>query len=935
MSLSTGDKLGPYEILSPLGAGGMGEVYLARDGKLDREVAIKVLPEVMARDKERVARFEREARLLASLNHPSIAAIHGFDSSDGTRFLVMEYVEGETLASHLKNGPVAVEDALDIAKQIAEALEAAHGQGVIHRDLKPANVMIREDGTVKVLDFGLAKAMADGSDMSESDRADSPTITVNFTRPGVVLGTAAYMSPEQARGRALDKRTDIWSFGIMLFECLSGDHLFQGETANDSIGAILHKDPDWSLLPPDTPPTIQLLLRRCLTKDRKRRLHDIADARIELENAIVDPTSSSLGIATAAINDDGFRRKPKRTPVAATLIATALIGIGIAGGWLLKPARSNHGRIVSQIPAPKDSRIIFVGDTAGATVVSPNGRMLAFVAQPRGKRRQLWLHDLAEQKAQPLSGTEKATFPFWSPNNQSIAFFAAGKLKIIDLRTSTTTTVCDAPGGRGGTWFKSNVIVFAPEFQGGIMKVPHTGGTPVPVTQVDPNLHSSHRWPASAGDDNHFFFTAINHNSSKSEHTAIYLGSLDGSPPKRVVKSFLNAEYAAGKLLFVRETVLMATPFNIKTATTTGDAVAIAGDVTPDLSTWRAAFSVSETGLIAYHSTIGLTEEGALSTGVPLGAGAEANVIVKYGRDGKPIQRLAEGTSHGTMRLSADGKRLALSVIRDHDSGIDIWVGDASFEMPQRVTAMQVFEESPVWSPDSEEIAFLQEGYVGDVQTKIARKRIGGGTIETLLEAEDGNRQVWPTDWSNDGKYIIYSSGIFVTGVESDIHVLPLDGGNPFPIVATSKDEYNARLSPSGKWLAYCSREKGQIDDSDVFVIPFTPESPPRLQDNGDTIPAPQKWQISSGGGKAPCWSTDGTELFYISGEGELNAVAVETETDTFKMGTITTLFQTAFEPGKSFGVVPGSKEFYFNEVSVDVETPITLIVNWDQDQKQ
>ncbi len=298
MTLSTGAQLGPYEILSPLGAGGMGEVYLARDGKLDRQVAIKVLPEVLTRDKERVARFEREAKLLASLNHPNIASVYGFDESGGTRFLVLEYVDGETLGSHLNKGPVAVEDALEIVKQIAEALEAAHGQGVIHRDLKPANVMIRLDGTVKVLDFGLAKAMSE--EPSGAADANSPTITANYTRPGVVLGTAAYMSPEQARGRALDKRTDIWSLGIIMFECFTGQRLFQGETANDSMGAIMHKDPDWSLLPPNTPPTIQLLLRRLLTKDRKRRLHDVADARIELENSLVDPTSTSLGLAAAS-----------------------------------------------------------------------------------------------------------------------------------------------------------------------------------------------------------------------------------------------------------------------------------------------------------------------------------------------------------------------------------------------------------------------------------------------------------------------------------------------------------------------------------------------------------------------------------------------------------------------------------------------------------
>ena len=937
MSLTSGTKLGTYEILSQLGAGGMGEVYLATDSKLDRKVAIKVLPEVMTRDPERVARFEREAKVLASLNHPSIAAIHGFDESNGTRFLVMEYVEGETLGGQLKNGALAVEDALHVGKQMAEALEAAHEKGVIHRDLKPANVMVRPDGTVKVLDFGLAKAFVSDHADTGTAFANSPTITARHspTLPGVILGTAAYMSPEQARGKPLDKRTDIWSFGCVLLECLTGRLIFGGETVSDSIGAILHKEPDWTSLPGDTPPTVHLLLRRCLAKNVSKRLRDIGDARIELENAIADPTSSSLGLASAAIHEADYQKRRQQRPIAVALIAAVLVTAGVAAGWLFKPAATSLGPIVTEIPAPPDSRIIYAGDTAGPVVVSPNGRTIAFVAQQRGKRQQIWLRNLAESAAKPLRGTARAEFPFWSPDSQSIGFFASGKLMRVDLATQTSQVLCDSAGGRGGTWLTGDTIVYSAEFQTGLSQISSSGGVPRPVTEVDTSLHTSHRWPARVGDGNHFLFTAINHDPAKAKDDGIYLGALDGSQPKRVARSILNAEYACGKMLFVRDTVLMSVPIDLRTGEMSGRSRPIANNVLSDLSTWRAAFSASSSGVLAYHRLEQATDDAGTVDNLALGAGAEANVTTQYDRTGRPIAYIAEGLAQAYGRLSPVDERIAISIQSDREFGNDLWIFSNSDAPPQRVTAMPFVETCPVWSPDGTELAFGHI-FVGDGNDRIYRKTIGGGMAQALVETTLGE-QIWPTDWSPDGKHLLYVTGSSITGHNTDIHVLPLDGGDgdggaPFPYLATSDNEAGARLSPNGKWLAYhaCTTV-----DCEVYVVPFMPDRPPTLQADGITAPPTRKWQISVGGGTYPCWPADGKELYYISTDGDLVAVSVDTVGDTFTVGASTRLFQTTFELSGVFDVAGDGQSFFNGEVSVNVDSPITLIVNWNQDPKK
>ncbi|HEV8132810.1 MAG TPA: protein kinase, partial [Acidobacteriota bacterium] len=527
MTLNLGTRLGAYEILSLLGAGGMGEVYRARDSKLGREIAIKVLPEAFTRDPERLARFEREARLLASLNHPNIGSIYGLEESNGTRFLVLELVPGETLADLIspqsrtppsrgadrpsgrvgewESGRISrgfeIDEALRVCLQIAEAVEAAHEKGIIHRDLKPANVKVTPEGKVKVLDFGLAKAFA--PDESSPSISLSPTLTLQSLREGVILGTAAYMSPEQARGKPLDKRTDIWSFGCVLYECLAGRQAFTGETVTDIIAAIVKNDPEWALLPATTPPNIQLLLRRCLQKDRNIRLHDIADARIEIDEALKAP-SPALPLSPSPAPPEAS--SVRLWMAVSALLAMIVVALALAVVYLSRPGEET-GAIRSYVLPPEKSSFFSIGGIgAGPVAVSPDGRRITFVALTEGKR-QLWVRPLDALAAQPLAGTEDASYPFWSADSQYIGFFTGGKLKKINASGGPAQTLCDAPIGRGGTWNRDGTILFAPNAAGSLYRVSAAGGAASAVTKVNESRgERAHRFPCFLPDGRHFLY---------------------------------------------------------------------------------------------------------------------------------------------------------------------------------------------------------------------------------------------------------------------------------------------------------------------------------------------------------------------------------------------------------------------------------------------
>ena len=586
MALAPGTRLGPYEITAQIGVGGMGEVYRAIDTNLKRAVAIKVLPEAVAADVDRLARFQREAEVLASLNHPNIAIVHGLEKSDGVTALVMELVEGPTLADRIAEGPFPLDETLHVAKQIAEALEAAHERGIIHRDLKPANIKLRPDGAVKVLDFGLAKAMEPTGAMSSSYSL-SPTITTPaMTQMGMILGTAAYMSPEQAKGRLADTRSDIWAFGSVLYEMLTGKRAFPGDDVSDTLAAVLRVEPDWTRLPANTHGAVRRLLRRCLQKDATQRLHDINDARIEIQEAqaTTDPETMTVVIPVSA-------RRRERVAWALLAVATlALVALAVSATLYLHRA----------VPEPVVTRLDVVTPPAADSfsfALSPNGRQLVFVANGE-KGSQLWVRPLDQSAAQPLADTVGASFPFWAPNSRAVGFFADGKLKRINLTGGAVQVLADAPVPRGGTWNAEDVIVFAPTINSALMRVAAGGGPVEPVTQLTVG-QGSHRWPQFLPDGRQFLFSMA---TGLPETHGAYVSSLDGEKTVRVMPAETAAMYASpGYLLLVSQGVLIAYPFNTANGTVTKAPIPVTQPVGADDGALHSAFSVSEQGVLAYR----------------------------------------------------------------------------------------------------------------------------------------------------------------------------------------------------------------------------------------------------------------------------------------------------------------------------------------------
>ncbi len=888
MALESGTRLGPYEILSPLGAGGMGEVYLATDSKLDRRVAIKVLPESMMRDNERVARFEREAKLLASLNHPNIAAIHGFDNSDGTRFLVMEYVEGQTLGDHLKNAPVAVEDTLDIAKQIAEALEAAHDQGVIHRDLKPSNVLLREDGTVKVLDFGLAKAMTD--EPSGGAAANSPTITANYTRPGVVLGTAAYMSPEQARGRALDKRTDIWSFGILLFECLTGHRLFQGETANDSMGAIMHKDPEWSLLPSSTPPTIQLLLRRCLTKDRKRRLQAIGDARVELEAAIVDPSSTSLGLAQLAVDANGGRRFGWSIAVALSVLVTA------AATYMVTSGMSG--------PAPKPVSLVIPSRTsqyeaASRAVISPDGKKLVFTATSSlDNVRQLWIRPLDEFESTPLDGTSGTSGYCWSDDSQSIGFNSDGKLWSIDANGGGKQLLAATAVVHGASWH-GDVILFSMGEEGGLFRIPASGGTPVAVTSLDSSqFEVFHAYPHFLPDGNHFLYLAVTFDPAQEARSrSLYVGSLDSDERTLVGELTSGAWYTnEGYLVYVDDGTIKAVPFDQQSLKITGQSTIVTDGARYFKPTGSAGLSVSRDGSIVF---------------APVAVGDQ---LVWFDEKGTMQSSVGDRSGKFDFRISPSGSLVAVSLMDPRTGMSDIWINGLNRDTATRLTFDARWEGIGVWSPDGSTIYFAWDR---SGPPDIFSLPSQGGSVPKEIYKASGD---WfPSDVSSDGRFLlIHGSGS--TGTRREMWIVPLNGeGDPYSIVATRANKRGGRFSPDEKWIAYTSDASGEWQ---IYV---------------ETFPGPGKRiQVSLRGGFNPVWAPDGNSLFFqngatLAGSDGIMVVDLVTPED-FDNPNPRLLFDTKAS-FSGFDIAPDGKRFLLKLVPEDTP-PSHVILNWDAESK-
>ena len=892
--LAIGTRLGYYEVVAPIGAGGMGEVYQAHDTKLGRDVAIKVLPEAFAHDAERLSRFQREAKMLAALNHPNIATIHGLEQSGGTSYLVMELVSGETLAARVKrDGAVPVEEALAIAKQIAEALEAAHEKGIIHRDLKSANVKLTPEGKVKVLDFGLAKAFE--GDATNEDLSNSPTLNMAATMQGVILGTAAYMSPEQAKGKAVTKATDIWAFGCVLYELLAGHAAFEGDDLTEILAAVVRAEPDWNRLPERTPQCISLLLRRCLRKDRRQRLQDATDVRIEIEDTLSGVSDPQPAHAV--------RHKPPPAWIALCgVLLIALAALSIAH-FRVVPVQQPSTRF--QVPPPEQSVISIFK-------LSPDGRYIVIAGLSEGRNR-LWIRPLDSLQAQVLQGTEDASYPFWSPDSSHIGFFAQGKLKKIAVTGGPPQTLCDAPGGRGGTWGATGIVLFAPNLTGGLYKVSAAGGVPEPATKLTTTGPSdSQRYPEFLPGGRHFLYLL---QTNRKEVGGIYAASLDGEQPIRLLADPSNAVYVppiapqmSGYLLFRREGTLMAQPFDPDRLRLNGEIFPVAEQVGTSANVGIGAFSTSENGVLAYR------------TG---GTGGNRE-FVWMDRDGKRLGTVTSPALGRSGALSRDEKRLAFSITDESGNLGNLWLQDLERKVISRFTFELGVSSSPAWSPDDTRIAFSirDEG----AQWGIYQKEVTGTGKAELLSHGGVNAFTW--DWSPDGKFILYSD--YQEKTKYDLWMLPLEGDHkPIPYLQTPFSEIHGQYSPDGRWMAYASDESGRFE---VYVQTIPTSGP--------------KWQISNAGGDFPRWRRDGKELYYIAADQKLMEMPVKTasgSSGSFVPGVPQPLFRiepvsTSVSTTIPFQPAANGARFLVNVQAGGEGTqapPITVVLNWTADLKK
>jgi Tol biopolymer transport system component len=903
MSLSPGTRIGPYEIEASLGAGGMGAVYRALDTKLGRKVAIKILPAGFADNPERTARFEREAQVLAALNHPHIAQIYGVDEGPS---LVMELVDGATLADRIVQGPIPVEEALSIARQVAAGLQAAHDKGIVHRDLKPSNIARTSEGNVKVLDFGLAKLLdgpAEAGHYARGDRAGqddrsvrqpdltaSPTLTspAMMTGVGMILGTAAYMSPEQAKGRAADKRSDVWAFGCVLYEMLTGRRAFGGSDVSDTLASVLAREPDLAALPA-VPPAVRTLLERCLVKDARKRFADMSVIQFLLEEGHSVP-SAQPGVSGLA------RRERYAWGAAVAIVAAASLLLAFVH-FSEAPPVPPPGIRFSVSPPP--GMTLATGVVTGGGAISPDGQRIVFPTARRGGATRLGLRRFDTDEAQELSGTDGAIGAFWSPDSRFVGFLAGGKLQRIDISGSPPQVVCDATGFAGGTWNRDGVIVFALG-NGPLMRVSASGGTPTPVTALDESKQeASHRHPWFLPDGNHFLYTA----ASSSADNSIYVGSLDGRTKALVTNSDAQAAYADGYVLFVRESTLLAQRFDAARLEKSGDPVVVSRDVANSPSSAIGDFSVSTTGVLAFRRG---------STGAPTD-------LVWVDRAGRRLETVGEPADQTAMELSPDGRRVALSVFDASKRARDIWIHDFARAVRTRFTFNQGDDWASVWSPDGRFLVFSanQSGLL-DLYRKATD---GAGAEEPLSKSVGNNRYV--SSWSADGRFLLYSTGRTRSQTGNDIWVVPqTDKQEPRPFLQTRFNETDGVFSPDGRWVAYQSDESGP---EEIAVVPF---------------PGPGgKWQVSTAGGEQPRWGPDGRELFFIEGSRKLMAATVDGSGAALQLGPVRMLFEAHFRSdnylgygeGSVYDVSPDGRRFLINVVGSEqpAQTPITVVTNW------
>jgi serine/threonine protein kinase/Tol biopolymer transport system component len=891
MLLMSGTKLGSYEIQSLLGAGGMGEVYRARDTRLDRTVAVKVLASHLSNSPELKQRMEREARAISSLNHPHICQLYDIGSHNGADFLVMEFLEGETLADRLHRGALTMPEIYKIGIAVAEALALAHRQGIVHRDLKPGNIMLTPR-CAKLMDFGLAKPLGLTPGSASGSSAAPPSFTAAatmsgasplspLTTAGTIVGTIQYMSPEQIEGKEADARSDIFAFGAVLYEMATGKRPFEGKSQIALASSILEKDPDpLSTLKPQTSPVFEHIVTTCLQKNPDERFLAAHDIKLELQWVAAEKIAAEKPAPVQPAVSSNPRERI--IWIAALIVSLAL---GAVAAILLHhqpPAPSMH----AVINPPEKAHINLTGDNAGPPVLSPDASAIAFTATGVDGKATIWVRPGNSLEARQLPETDNAIFPFWSFDNRSIAFFADAKLKAVDLSGGPAQIIADAPFGRGGAWGADGTIVYSPATQGSLYRVGANGGSPTPLTTVDAAQHTSHRWPFFLPDGKHFLYLAVNHQILAND--TIYYASVDGSVNQPLFKSQSNAIYADGYILFARNEQLLAQPFNPSTGAVSGEPQPLIRGVVNDRTTWHIDASASNNGLLVY------------------GSGASGNMeLLWMDRATKQLAKIS--TNLGDVKVatvSPQGDRIALEI----SSGTsDLWVLDLARGIRTRLTFGPFNNSFPHWSPDGKWIVY-NSGRNG--RSQIYRKPSdGSGAEEELL---DDNQIVVPTDWSHDGKYIIYMRG---TPGTQDIWALPLEGERkPFLVVPTTPATLRSipRLSPDGHWLAYTSNESGSLQ---IYVVAF----------NGGH----GKWQVSLNGGEFPSWSHDGREICYMDNANSIYAVSVKEVSGTLQFGAPQTLVSNWSAPNPFYEFSADDKKILLYRVSQQVSDSVTVITNF------
>jgi len=945
--VQAGENIAGYHILSPLGAGGMGEVWRAEDSRLGREVALKVLPAEFAEDHDRLARFEREAKVLASLNHPNIAHLYGLETassasgsehsgtgsgtgsgsiretageglalsgnpvSSGTdadagtvldgnsklrienskssppavTFLIMELVEGEDLSERIARGPIPIDEAIPIALQIAEALEAAHRQSIVHRDLKPANIKLTNDGAVKVLDFGLAKAWeAESADHSLSL---SPTMTQHATAAGIILGTAGYMAPEQAAGLGTDTRADIWSFGVVLWEMLTGSKLFDGETVSHVLAAVLTAEPDLGSLPRETPPRIADLIGRCLRKKPKMRIQAIGDVRIALEEVLADPGSAVIPSEPSGLVDVAVPKWRKALP----WVAAGLLGAALVAAVFLRPSAPKVV-IKATIPPPAGMNFDLSPASPGPAVVSPDGTRIAFTAVDEDSKTRIFVRKLDAVEATALSGTEGAQFPFWAPDSRWLGFFTqpADLLRKIDTTGGPPITLCPASNGKGGSWSPDGVIVFAADASSGLRQVSSAGGEAVEITSLDAEKHNSHRLPWFLPDGRHFLFVARGVSGGTS---TLEIGSLDNGETVELMANESQAAYSAGHLLFVRDHTLMAQPFDTDTLATTAEALPLAEDVLVIPGAALAIFGASTNGVLTFQT----------------GSSVSETALEWRDREGRPTGVLGDPALYRVARLSPDG-RYAATQIMDVESGTqDLWIYEIERNIRTRFTFDSMADLAPVWSADGSSIYFASNR--GGSFAVYEKPLSGVGEVESVASFDGA---AFPESASPDGRYL----SIVVDGGETggDLHLVDLVGEDVTEIFRkTEFNESGSAISPDSRWVAYHSDESGEFE---VYVTTFPV--------------AGRKWQVSADHGVYPEWRADGREIVYSDFDGNLISVQVDGRDETFDVGVSETLFviEAPEEGGSHFSMSADAESFLVVPgVTQQADTLLNLVVNW------